>query len=245
MLRAIIEQEQEKIEENNIRQWIYSKRKPVIRGIRSITKKDRLKEKRQGDFCLKQDKKFYWKLFLETFQLSAFTFGGGYVIISLMKKKFVDKLHWIDEREILDFTAIAQSSPGAIAVNAAVLLGYRLSGIPGALVAILGTVLPPFLLLSVISVGYSAFIGNKVVKNVLQGMQAGVCAVIIDVVITMGRAILKEHHGIVPAILMAGSFIAAALFHVNPVYVIFFCGLVGCLSVKKETGKGDSSHDLS
>ena len=86
--------------------------------------------------------KFYWKLFTSTFQLSAFTFGGGYVIVPLMKKQFVEKLGWIDEKEMLDFTAIAQSSPGAMAVNASVLLGYHLSGIPGALVSILGTVLP-------------------------------------------------------------------------------------------------------
>lgn len=141
---------------------------------------------------MKRDIKFYWKLFLSTFQLSAFTFGGGYVIVPLMKKQFVEKLGWIDEHEMLDFTAIAQSTPGAMAVNASVLLGYRLAGIPGALVSILGTVLPPLILLSVISVGYGAFISNQTVKNVLRGMQAGVCAVIIDVVIDMGRKIVKD-----------------------------------------------------
>lgn len=66
----------------------------------------------------KSKKTVLWKLFLSTFYLSAFTFGGGYVIVSLMKKKFVDEYHWIDENEMLDLVAIAQSAPGAVAVNA-------------------------------------------------------------------------------------------------------------------------------
>lgn len=96
------------------------------------------------------------KLFCSTFYLSAFTFGGGYVIIPLMRKKFVEQYHWIEEEEMLDLTAIAQSSPGAIAVNASILIGYRLAGLFGALVTVLGTVLPPLIILSVISVAYTA-----------------------------------------------------------------------------------------
>ena len=70
------------------------------------------------------------KLFFSTLYLSTFTFGGGYVIVTLMKNKFVDELHWIDEEEMLDLVAIAQSSPGAIAVNGAIVVGYKLAGIP-------------------------------------------------------------------------------------------------------------------
>ncbi len=191
---------------------------------------------------MKRNIKFYWKLFLYTFQLSAFTFGGGYVIVPLMKKKFVDKLGWISEQEMLDFTAISQSSPGAMAVNASVLLGYHLSGIPGALIAIFGTVLPPLILLSVVSIGYSAFISNGIVKNVLRGMQAGVCAVIIDVVIDMSGAIIKDKK-IIPVILMLAAFIAVAIFKINVVLVIFICGFVGLLSVMKNTGKARKDED--
>ena len=111
---------------------------------------------------MKRDAKFYWTLFRSTFSLSAFTVGGGFVIVPLMKQKFVDGLHWIDEDEMLDIAAIAQSAPGAIAVNAAILVGYRLAGIVGALVTIFGTILPPLLLLSVISVFYQAFQDNDV-----------------------------------------------------------------------------------
>ena len=128
----------------------------------------------------KRDVKTYWKLFSSTFCLSAFTFGGGYIIIPLMRKKFVEELHWIEEQEMLDLSAIAQSSPGAIAVNAAILVGYRIAGIPGALVTICGTILPPLIILSIISVIYGWFRSNPWVAALLKGMQSGVAAVIAD-----------------------------------------------------------------
>ena len=101
---------------------------------------------------MRKIQKVLWKLFLSTLYLSAFTFGGGYVIVTLMKDKFVDKYHWIEENEMLDLIAIAQSAPGAIAVNGAIVVGYKLAGLAGVLTAIFGTVLPPFLIISVISV---------------------------------------------------------------------------------------------
>jgi len=100
---------------------------------------------------MKSKKTLYLKLFLSTFYLSAFTFGGGFVIIPLMRKKFVGDLHWIEEDDIINLITIAQSSPGAVAVNASILLGYRIGKIPGALISVLGTILPPFLILTVIS----------------------------------------------------------------------------------------------
>ena len=89
-----------------------------------------------------------WKLFLSTLYISSFTFGGGFVIVTFMKKKFVDELHWIDEQEMLDMTALAQSSPGAIAVNAAILVGWQVEGLIGMIVAVLGTIIPPMVIQS-------------------------------------------------------------------------------------------------
>lgn len=106
---------------------------------------------------VKKKQKVLWKLFLSTLYLSAFTFGGGYVIVTLMKDKFVDKYHWIEENEMLDLIAIAQSAPGAIAVNGAIVVGYKLAGLAGVLTAIFGTVLPPFLIISAISVFIRCF----------------------------------------------------------------------------------------
>ena len=91
------------------------------------------------------------KIFFSTLYLSSFTFGGGYVIVTLLKKKFVDELHWIDEKEMLDLVAIAQSSPGAIAVNGSIVVGYKICGIPGIICAVLGAIIPPFIILSAIS----------------------------------------------------------------------------------------------
>jgi len=192
---------------------------------------------------LRDKKRIYRKLFTSTFYLSAFTFGGGYVIIPLMKKKFVDDLQWIEKDEMLNFAAIAQSSPGAVAVNAAILLGYRIAGIPGALVTILGTVLPPLLILSVISFFYAAFRDNAVVNAVLKGMQAGVAAVIADVVLTLGGNVLKKKD-IVSVIIMAGAFVATFFLEINVVYIILLCGCIGAvkilIQIKKAQKCGDS-----
>ena len=122
-------------------------------------------------------KKKLLRLFIETFYLSAFTFGGGYMIVSLMKKKFVNEYHWIEEDEMLDLVAIAQSAPGAIAVNGAIVVGYKLAGISGVIVSVFGAVLPPFLIISVVSVFYEIFRDNRIVAAMLSGMQTGVGAV--------------------------------------------------------------------
>lgn len=182
--------------------------------------------------------KSYLKLFTSTFTLSAFTFGGGYVIVPLMKKKFVDELAWLEEEEMLNMAAISQSAPGPMAVNAAILVGWQLFGIPGALIAILGTIMPPLLILSVISLFYVSFRDNPIVRAVLQGMMAGVCAVIFDVVITMGSKIIQQKK-LLPLVILVASFVAHFIFKVNVIYIILFCGLLGFLveTHSKKTGK--------
>jgi chromate transporter len=162
------------------------------------------------------------------FFLSAFTFGGGYVIVPLMKKKFVDKRGWLEEEEMLNMTAMAQSSPGAIAVNTSILVGWRLMGISGALAAIFGTVLPPLIILSVISLFYDALRDNAAVSAVLKGMMAGVCAVIFDVVITMGGKIFKAKKRL-PILIMAGAFVVYFVLGVSNIYIILFCAALGAL----------------
>ena len=177
-------------------------------------------EKTQGK---KQDKKL-WKIFWSTFYLSAFTFGGGYVIVSLMKKKFVDEYHWVEEEEMLDLVAI----------------GYKLAGIAGILTAIAGTVIPPFLIISILSAGYQAFRSNQIISLMLEGMQAGVGAVIASVTYDMGAGIVKKKDAL-SYVLMAGAFTASCVFGVNVVYVILICGIVGVLRAlieKKTTKKG-------
>lgn len=166
------------------------------------------------------------KLFLSTLSLSAFTFGGGYVIISLMKTKFVDELHWITEDEMLDMTAIAQSSPGAIAVNGAIVVGYKLAGIPGVLISVLGAILPPMVILSVVSLCYDAFISNPVIAALLKGMESGIGAVIASVVWDMAAGIVKQK-SVFSIAVMAGSFLACMVWKVNVVFIILAAAALG------------------
>ncbi|MDY5940953.1 MAG: chromate transporter [Eubacteriales bacterium] len=183
----------------------------------------------------------YAKLFFSTFQLSACTFGGGFVIIPLMRKKFVEELHWIDEEEMMDLTAIAQSSPGAIAVNASILIGYRVAGIPGALLTVLGTILPPLVIISVISFFYQAFRDNRIVNMVMAGMLAGVAAVICDVVITMGTEIIRRKR-LLPVVVLLLSFIAVRFFNINIILILLICGVVGAIDtfLRGKSGKGQN-----
>lgn len=166
------------------------------------------------------------KLFFSMLYISTFTFGGGFVIITFMKRKFVDELHWIDEDEILDLTALAQSAPGAIAVNAAILVGWRVAGFAGMLVAIVGTILPPMTILYIISFFYAAFASNLYVAMVLKGMQAGVAAVILDVVFSLGGKVVKEK-SVLNLAIMALAFCAVFFFNVNVIYIILAAALTG------------------
>ena len=185
--------------------------------------------------------KLLLKLFFSMLYISAFTFGGGFVIITFMKRKFVDELHWIDEQEMLDMTALAQSSPGAIAVNAAILVGWHVAGFLGMVVAVIGTILPPMIILSVISFFYQAFATNPYVALTLKGMQAGVAAVILDVVCSLGSNVLKMKSW-VHLVIMAAAFIATFFFKVNVIYIILAAAAVGIVLAmiqkkKKEEAK--------
>lgn len=187
---------------------------------------------------MKKNLETYKKLFTSTFYLSAFTFGGGYVIIPLMKKKFVEDLQWLEDEEMMNLAAIAQSAPGAVAVNASILLGYRIAGLKGALVTIFGTVLPPLLILSVISMFYVAFRENIIVQAVLKAMQAAVAAVICDVVIGMSSSLWKEKQ-LISMIVMLTAFCATYFFQVNVILIVIICGLFGAamMGVKQHKAK--------
>lgn len=175
---------------------------------------------------MKKGARFYWNLFFSTFTLSAFTFGGGYVIVPLMQKHFVKDLKWIDEDEMLDLVAIGQSAPGPIAINTSILVGYRMAGVPGAFLTVLGTVMPPLITITVISFFYTAFRDNPIIRALFRGMQAGVAAVIADVVINMAARIIKNRR-ILPVAVMALSFTAAFFFDINIIVILLVSGLLG------------------
>jgi chromate transporter len=161
----------------------------------------------------------YAELFKEMIIISSCTFGGGFVIISMMRKKFCDQLHWVTDEEVLDMTAIAQSAPGALAVNSAIIFGYRIAGIPGALVSVLATILPPLVIISLITMVYDAFSSNVIIQTALRVMRAGVGAVIVDVVIDLAGNVLRSRD-VLNIILMIAAFTASWFFGVSAVSLI-------------------------
>ena len=181
-----------------------------------------------------------WTLFTSMLTISSFTFGGGFVIVTLMKRRFVDELGWMDEDEMLDIAAMAQSTPGAIAVNAAVLTGTRVGGTIGMLVAVLGTVIPPFVLLSVLSLCYEAFRQLYPVRLALAGMQAGVAAVILDVAWGLGKNVVRKKDR-VDLVLMALVFIAQWFINLNTAVIILSAAAVGLArGLIRLYGKGEN-----
>jgi chromate transporter len=175
-----------------------------------------------------RNRSFYWKLFKSTFIISAFTVGGGFVIIPLLKTKYVDEYGWISDTETLNLVAIAQSMPGVVAANAAVLLGYRMAGIVGTIVALLATVLPPLITLSVISYFYDLFAANPYIQMILKGMQCGATALIINVAIDLVAKQLRKKL-LLPILIILGTFAANFFFDVNIMLLILIDGILGLI----------------
>ena len=178
------------------------------------------------------------RLFLTNLYLSAFTFGGGYVIITLMKKEFVDRFHWIDEQEMLDLVAIAQTCPGPIAVNGAIVVGFQMAGIPGLLISVLATILPPFVILSLISLCYTAFRSNLYVGWMLNGMQSGVAAVIAQVVMEMTGGLVKSRQWLSILVLCA-AFLASYVLETDAALIILAAAAFGLVTrtLSRKTGR--------
>lgn len=168
-----------------------------------------------------------WELFKSTFLISAFTVGGGFVIVPLLKAKFVDQYQWLEEKEALDLVAIAQTAPGVVAVNASVIMGYRMAGVRGLLTAALATVLPPLITISLLAYFYQAVVNNQAVHFLLEGMQCGATALIIDVLVNMLKKELKKQLAL-PLAIMAGTF-AASLMDLDIMYIVLINAFIGYL----------------
>ncbi len=178
-----------------------------------------------------RDAHFFWTLFKTTFIISAFTVGGGFVIIPLLKGKFVDEYHWINDKDALDMVAIAQSMPGVVAVNSAIILGYRMAGILGTLVALVATVLPCLITLSIISYCYDFFIQNAYIRMILKGMQCGATALIVNVGIDLLVKQCKKKL-VLPLLIIAATFIGSIWFQLNIMALIIVDGIIGLLFMR-------------
>ena len=167
-------------------------------------------------------------LFFSMFRISAFTFGGGYVIIPLMRKQFVEKLEWLSEEDMLDMIAMSQSSPGAVSMNVAAQVGYRKAGLRGTLSAVAGTVIPPFLWISLIALCYDAFRTSPVVDAFLRSMQPAVAAVIFSAGLSMLKPI-RQRKKASAWLLFAGA-LALGLSGLNVVWILLCGGIFGALT---------------
>lgn len=174
---------------------------------------------------------FYWKLFQSTFLISAFTVGGGFVIIPLLRAKYVDEYGWLDDKETLNLVSIAQSMPGVVAVNAAIILGYRMAGLRGALTALAATILPPLVTLSVISCAYDWFATNPYVRYALKGMQCGATALIVNVAIDLLQKQWRKKL-LWPLAIIVGTFMANFFFGVNIMLLVVIDGLLGLVFLR-------------
>lgn len=165
-----------------------------------------------------------WLLGINLF-ISTFTFGGGYVVVPMVRRYFVWKKQYFTEEELMRMAAVAQSTPGAIAINLSALAGYRVAGLTGVLISCIAAVLPPLLILSAVSAFYTAFISNAVVAAILKGMEAGVAALMVDLIVDMCAMIQKERSVFLSAMIPA-AFFANFIFQVNAALVLVTCCLL-------------------
>lgn len=182
----------------------------------------------------------YSWLFVVNLFISAFTFGGGYVVVPMIRKYYVEKKHLFSEEELLNMAAVAQSTPGAIAMNLSALAGYRTAGILGVLVSCTAAVLPPLLILSMLSVCYQSFSSNEIIAKILLGMQAGVAAVIVELIMDMFRAIIREKSWLF-TMMVPCACAANFILQVNVAFILLACAALCLLRVYMRRRKGDDA----
>lgn len=185
---------------------------------------------------MKQSMKTYvWLLAVNLF-ISAFTFGGGYIVVPMVRRFFVVKKRCFTEEDLINMAAVAQSTPGAIAVNLSALAGYKVAGIGGALISCGAAVIPPLVILTIISTFYKIFISNAIIAAILKGMEAGVAALMVDLIVDMCSLILKRK-SLLLSLMIPLSFIANFILGVNVAVILLFCCFLCILQVFCKRGK--------
>jgi len=175
---------------------------------------------------MKEEKntKLMFQLFSTFFKIGLFSFGGGYAMIPLIEKEIVDKRVWVDKEEIVDVLAVAQSTPGAVAVNSATAIGYKIAGKKGALFSTIGVAVPSFLIIITIASFFSRFSDFTIVKNAFSGIGAAVVALIVAAAISVSKNSIRDRMDVLVAIV---TFLLVAFFKVNPIFLIIGGALLG------------------
>ena len=167
------------------------------------------------------------ELFISFFKIGLFTFGGGYAMIPLIQKEIAEQKKWITDDDILEIVAIAESTPGPIAVNAATFVGWRVAGFWGALCATIGVVLPSFVIISLIAFVLGEFQNVRAVRYAFFGIRAGVLALILRALVSMYKKSPKGALGYMITIL---AFAASVIFDINAIVIILLAGVTGLVS---------------
>lgn len=172
-----------------------------------------------------------FKLFIIFFKIGAFTFGGGYAMLPLIEAEVVEKNKWVNSEEFLDAIAVAQSSPGPVAVNTSIFIGYKLRGFVGSVVCTLGTVLPSFLIILIIATFFYQYRDNAIVDKVFMGIRPAVAALIFSAVYKLGRKSKVKVSGLIISIM---ALVAIIFLNISPIIVILAGGLGAIAYYKRE-----------
>lgn len=170
-----------------------------------------------------------FEMFLTFLKIGAFTFGGGYAMIPIIQDEIVTKREWIDEKEFVNAIALAQGSPGAVAINTSIYVGYRVKGIPGAIAATLGTILPSFFIILVIAIFFYQYRDNTIIEKVFLGIRPAIVALILSAVYRLMKSVKLGYAGAVVAV---ATTLIIVFFGINPIYLIIV-GAVGTVVIKK------------
>ena len=191
--------------------------------------------------------KGYLSLFLTMLKIGLFTFGGGYAMIALLENEFVTKKKWLGKDEFLDVAAIAESTPGPIAINAATYIGYKNSGMIGSIIATLGICIPSFVIIYVISLFFDAFLSLKLVAYAFKGIQICVVYLILTAGLKMLKQMKKTVFNIIIISITLICMVAFSLFAVkfSTIFYILISGICGVVVYLLGKIRKEKNHDLS
>lgn len=170
--------------------------------------------------------KLLWQLFITFARIGAFTFGGGYAMLPMFQRELVEKRKWETEENLMDYYAIAQCTPGVIAVNTATLVGYKVKGTIGGIVATMGVVFPSFVIITIIAALLTNFADLPVVRYAFIGIRACVCALILDAVIKLGKKAIRDIPTIIIAVLV---FVCTCFFNISPIILVVIAAISGLI----------------
>lgn len=172
-----------------------------------------------------------WTMFFTFFKIGAFTFGGGYAMIPLIESEVVTNHSWIKKDEFLDIIVLSQSFPGALAVNSSIFIGYKIGGILGAILALMGTVIPSFFIILVVAHFFLQFRNNHIVNLIFKGISAAVPMLILSGVIKLSKSLHKSKMNL---IIIFITIIAVAVFDIHPIIIMFASAIFGILFFKEK-----------